>query len=231
MLKALREGKRGTLGGLTGRYETAYGTTESVTIQQGQGQGDLLSPVRSKLILAIIQKAMQCLIPGIEFNTKGERGAPFLIYADDGIILTDSIHILQLAMEVIWVMTKILELNMQIKGKKKTAWSGVYYSEDGRESDLTGWEVVLPDGGIIPQLKGVETYKYLGTQLRPGRAKGSSIKDMRKQIAGKAKKIIFAIGGLPGLTQEQLEKILALGVAGVLGYYARSTPCHGHDDR
>eukprot|EP00965_Chrysotila_dentata_P045434 1509266-Pleurochrysis_carterae.AAC.1 len=92
---------------------------------------------------------------------------------------------------------------MQVKGKKKTAWSGVYYNEvEGRESDITGWEVILPDGNKIPQLRGTETYRYLGTQLRPGRAKGGSIKDMRTMIAGKTKRIIFAIGRPPGLTQE-----------------------------
>eukprot|EP00965_Chrysotila_dentata_P220117 6191583-Pleurochrysis_carterae.AAC.5 len=47
---------------------------------------------------------------------------------------------------------------------------------------------------------------------------------MRKAIAKKTKRIILAIGRLPGLTQEQLGSTLALGVAGVLGYYARSTP-------
>eukprot|EP00965_Chrysotila_dentata_P150527 4972917-Pleurochrysis_carterae.AAC.1 len=93
---------------------------------------------------------------------------------------------------------------MQIKGKKKTAWSGVYYNEEGHEADITGWEVVLPDGTKIPQLTGTETYKYLGTQLRPGRARGSSIKQMRKTIAEKSKRIIYAIGRLPGLTQKQL---------------------------
>eukprot|EP00965_Chrysotila_dentata_P129381 4276621-Pleurochrysis_carterae.AAC.2 len=112
IMKALREGKGGEGRGLTGRYETAYGMTEPVEIQKGLGQGDLLSPVRSKLILAVIQKAMQRLVPGIEFNAKGPRMAPFLIYADDGIILTDSIHTLQLAMEVMWVMTKLLGLNI-----------------------------------------------------------------------------------------------------------------------
>eukprot|EP00965_Chrysotila_dentata_P259429 6213564-Pleurochrysis_carterae.AAC.1 len=127
-------------------------------------------------------------------------------------------------MEVMWVMTKILGLNMQITGKKKTAWSGVYYNENGGETDITGWEVMLPDGTKIPQLTGSETYKYLGTQLRPGRAKGSSIKQMRRTIAEKSKRIIYAVGRLPGLTQKQLGNTLALGVAGVLGYYARSTP-------
>eukprot|EP00965_Chrysotila_dentata_P045350 1506534-Pleurochrysis_carterae.AAC.1 len=128
-------------------------------------------------------------------------------------------------MEVMWVVTKVLGLNMQIKGKKKTAWSGVYYNEDGQESDITGWEVILPDGTKIPQLTGTEIYKYLGTQLRPGRAKGNSIKHMRRTIADKLKRIIYAIGRrLPGLTQKQLGSTLALGVAGVLGYYARSTP-------
>eukprot|EP00965_Chrysotila_dentata_P015307 506481-Pleurochrysis_carterae.AAC.1 len=90
IMKALREGKGGDHSGLTGRYETAYGITEPVEIGKGPGQGDLLSPVRSKLILAIIQKAMQYLVPGIEFITQVARSAPFLIYADDGIILTDS---------------------------------------------------------------------------------------------------------------------------------------------
>eukprot|EP00965_Chrysotila_dentata_P118055 3902043-Pleurochrysis_carterae.AAC.2 len=123
IMKALREGT-GECGGLTGRYETAYGVTEPVEIRKGMGQGDLLSPVRSKLILAIIQKAMQRLVPGIEFNTMAARGAPFLIYADDGIILIDSVHILQLAMEVMWVITKILGLNMQIKGRRKQRGQG-----------------------------------------------------------------------------------------------------------
>eukprot|EP00965_Chrysotila_dentata_P210699 6186042-Pleurochrysis_carterae.AAC.3 len=95
-MKVLREGEGRNLRGLTGTYETAYGVTEPVEIQKGLGQGDLLSPVRSKLILAVIQKAMQRLAPGIEFNVKGLREAPFLIYADDGIILTHSIHTLQL---------------------------------------------------------------------------------------------------------------------------------------
>eukprot|EP00965_Chrysotila_dentata_P012632 416859-Pleurochrysis_carterae.AAC.1 len=38
----------------------------------------------------VIQQAMQRLVPGIEFNTPAARGTPFLIYADDGNILTDS---------------------------------------------------------------------------------------------------------------------------------------------
>eukprot|EP00965_Chrysotila_dentata_P254448 6211873-Pleurochrysis_carterae.AAC.1 len=138
IMKALREGTGEGCGGLTGRYETAYGMTEPVEIQKGLGQGDILSPVRSKLILAIIQKAMQRLVPGIEFNTKGARAVPFLIYADDGIILTDSIQTLQLATEVMWVMTKLLGLNMQIKGKKKTAWSGVYYINKDKKAILQG---------------------------------------------------------------------------------------------
>eukprot|EP00965_Chrysotila_dentata_P028457 945357-Pleurochrysis_carterae.AAC.1 len=47
---------------------------------------------------------MHRLVPGIVFNKQGSRCAPFLIYADDGIILTDSVHTLQLAMEVMFNM-------------------------------------------------------------------------------------------------------------------------------
>eukprot|EP00965_Chrysotila_dentata_P232231 6198839-Pleurochrysis_carterae.AAC.2 len=60
-------------------------------------------------------------------------------------------------MEVMRVMTKILGLHMQIKRKKKTAWSGIYYNEEGKESDITGWDsVLLPDGEKMPQLMGAE---------------------------------------------------------------------------
>eukprot|EP00965_Chrysotila_dentata_P173106 5712489-Pleurochrysis_carterae.AAC.1 len=47
---------------------------------------------------------------------------------------------------------------------------------------------------------------------------------MRRTIAEKSKRIIYAIGRLTGLTQKQLGSTLALGVAGLLVYYARSTP-------
>eukprot|EP00965_Chrysotila_dentata_P198793 6179025-Pleurochrysis_carterae.AAC.1 len=138
IMKALREGTGENRGGLTGRYETAYGTTDPVEIQKGLGLGDLLSPVRSKLILAVIQKVMHRLVPGIEINKGRSRGTPFLIYADDGIILTDTIHTLQLAIEVMWAMTNILGLIIQIKGKKK----------HGRGCTTTkkGGKLILQDG-------------------------------------------------------------------------------------
>eukprot|EP00965_Chrysotila_dentata_P138354 4576020-Pleurochrysis_carterae.AAC.1 len=47
---------------------------------------------------------------------------------------------------------------------------------------------------------------------------------MRRTIAEKSKRIIYAIGGLTRLMQKQLASILALGVAGLLVYFARSTP-------
>eukprot|EP00965_Chrysotila_dentata_P174810 5771072-Pleurochrysis_carterae.AAC.1 len=61
---------------------------------------------------------------------------------------------------------------MQIKGKKKTAWSGVFYDEQGQESDITGWEVMLPDGTKIPQLTGTETYRYFGHTTKDGESEG-----------------------------------------------------------
>eukprot|EP00965_Chrysotila_dentata_P245259 6206454-Pleurochrysis_carterae.AAC.1 len=139
IVKALREGEGENLRGLTGRNETAYGITEPVEIQKGLGQGDLLSPVRSKLVLAVIQEVMQRLVPGIEFNVKGSRGAPFLIHADK---------------------------REKANGMVVSILQRIGY----KEGDITGWEVVLPDGVVIPQLTGTETYKYLETQLRPGRA-------------------------------------------------------------
>eukprot|EP00965_Chrysotila_dentata_P254140 6211777-Pleurochrysis_carterae.AAC.3 len=75
---------------------------------------------------------------------------------------------------------KDLRIEYADQRKERTAWSGVYYNKDGRESDITGWEIVLPN-----KEKSTETYRYLGTQLRPRRARGAgSIKDIS---AGKRK--------------------------------------------
>jgi hypothetical protein len=39
---------------------------------------------------------------------------------------------------------------------------------DGTERDVTGWEMVMPDGSTIPQHEGDDKYKYLGTELTTG---------------------------------------------------------------
>jgi hypothetical protein len=146
---------------LTGRYETAYGLTAAVRIAKGLGQGDIGSPVRSKILIAIIAKTVSRLCEGAKI-TGSDKRASMLFFADDGLILADDVQTLRRAFEAMWIVARVAGLRLQVKGKKKTAWSATYWESDGTERDVTGWEMVMPDGSTIPQLEGDDKYKYLG---------------------------------------------------------------------
>ena len=145
-------------------YETGYGLSDRFPIEQGLGQGCLLSPARSKLMLAVMQRTISKLCRGFEFTAAGES-VPQLVYADDGLFLSNDIATMQLALECAWLVTKICGNSLQVKQKKKSAWSATYWEND-EERDVEGYEMRMPDGMTIPQLKGDESYKYLGTELR-----------------------------------------------------------------
>ena len=81
----------------------------------------------------------------------------------------------------------------------------------------------MPDGMTIPQLRGDESYKYLGTELRTGWANGESQTEMRKRCVADCKRVIWIIGNLPHLTGEQIRRNMALALSGIIGYYGRST--------
>ena len=127
-----------------GVFETARGLTASVCRGRGLGQGDVLSPARAKLVMGVVQRALARMLPGVSFDTV-EPGAPFLVYADDGMLLADSPNTLQHAYDAIWMTAAALGLDITVKGKKKTAWAGVWY-QGGIPKDCDGWEMRLPDG-------------------------------------------------------------------------------------
>ena len=58
------------------------------------------------------------------------------------------------------LVSRVLGLTMGVKSNgKKTAWSGTHWDADGVEREITGWEIHLPDGRRVPQVK---SYTYLG---------------------------------------------------------------------
>ena len=218
VMKILREGlvdehNNQKLQGLTGRYETEYGLTDPVPIRQGLGQGDALSPTRSKLMLAVIQRAINRLCPGCPRRLDGRRLA---------LIMTDNIHTMQLAFECAWLVTQIMGISLQVKLKKKTCWAGTYW-ENRVEKDITGWEMKLPDETLIPQLIGTESYKYLGTELRAGWADGLGQVVAREKVVRKCRQLIGLIGRTPLATMKQMESAIGLAISGTIGYYCRST--------
>lgn len=136
------------------------GLTAAVRIAKGLGQGDIGSPVRSKILIAIIAKTVSRLCEGAKI-TGSDKRASMLFFADDGLILADDVQTLRRAFEAMWIVARVAGLRLQVKGKKKTAWSATYWESDGTERDVTGWEMVMPDGSTIPQLEGDDKYKYL----------------------------------------------------------------------
>ena len=108
-------------------------------------------------MLAVMQRTISKLCKGFEFAAAGES-VPQLVYADDGLFLSNDIATMQLALECAWLVTKICGNSLQVKKKKKSAWSATYW-ENNEERDVEGY-VRNED----------ERYKYLGTELRTGKA-------------------------------------------------------------
>ena len=65
-----------------GKFETAWGMTDEVPMEEGLGQGCVAAPVRSKLMLSVMQRAVRTLCKGYTF-TGAKGGTPLLFYADD----------------------------------------------------------------------------------------------------------------------------------------------------
>ena len=221
VMRALREGVEGKLAALEGRYETEYGLSEPVPIERGLGQGCSLSPARSKLMLGVMQSTISKLCPGAKMRMDGRRLGS-LWYADDGAMFADSLAELRLALECTWLMTKMLGLSLQVKGKRKSAWSAVYWEGD-KELDVTGYEMRMPDGEVLPQLVGEDTYKYLGTEMRTGWADGKGQDEVRRKVVRKCRQMIGLIGRVPQLTSHQMSRAIGLAVGGTIGFYGRSS--------
>ena len=109
-----------------------------------------------------------------------------------------------------------------VENTRGRAWSATYWEND-EERDVEGYEMRMPDGMPIPQLKGDESYKYLGTELRTGWANGEGQTEMRERCVADCKRVIWIIGNLPHLTGEQIRRNMALALSGIIGYYGRST--------
>ena len=86
------------------------------------------------------------------------------------------------------------------------------------------WQVVqMPCGMVIPQLVKGEHYKYLGTEMPPGWFGGKAQGAAEEKVLRKCKTLLWMLGGIPALTDAHLGQAMSLAVAGVIGFYGRST--------
>ena len=133
-----------------GKYETAYGLTEGFRIDKGTGQGCVNGAVRAKLQIGVLQRMISKHVPGYRF-TGAAASVPQGIYADDAAYVCHDMAALQLAFDTCWMMAKVCGLQIKIKGKSKTAYFATYW-EGGKERDVTGYELRLPDDRLVPQI-------------------------------------------------------------------------------
>ena len=210
--------------GLQGRVETAFGGTEPHDMPGvACGQGHECSPVRSKIMASFIQAMASQVCRGYRF---GQTGVPQCWYCDDSAWMCEDLAGVQMALDAMWVVARVSGLQVTVKEKdfetrkgSKTAWMGVYYDEAGRECEVTGARVEMVSGRMVPQ---VREYKYLGTPLQIGYEGRHDA--MRAKVVGTCCALIRKIGRVDMLGPRQTRRAMELAIAGVMGYYCRSTP-------
>ena len=203
---------------LKGRFETEWGLTPPVPIEEGNIQGAITSPVQAKLMLSVVQRVVTRTCEGYSFRTAA-RATPQLWFADDACFSAQSLAGIQLIFDTVWYASRVLGLTIGVKANgKKTAWSGTYW-EGGEEREVTGWTIRLPDNREVPQVK---SYKYLGGVETSG-WKGR-YDSTHETIRRKCCQMIRLIGRVPILGPEQLKRAMELALHGIIGFYARSTP-------
>ena len=201
-----------------GKYETAYGLTESFAINNGNMQGCNQSPTRAKMHLRIIQEAVRKLCKGFRFRGAKES-CPSMWYCDDGAFCVEDLATAQLVLDTCWMVTRAAGLRMQVKKDTKTAWQASYW-KDGKEMKVDGWEMWLPDGRRVPQVK--EEYTYLGS-AESTKFEGA-MEPVRKKVVRDCDQVLRLMGRVGVLGEKQLGTAMGLGVEGVVSHYGRSTP-------
>ena len=209
--------------GVKGRCDTAWGLTDTFDVARGLGQGCVNSPARAKCVIRLMQGAVRKLCTGFQFRLAEER-VPQVWFGDDGAFLSESVHGLQLAIDTCWMMARAAGLQVKVKKEgTKTAWMATYW-QGGKERDISGWEIRLPNGDLVPQVK---VYKHLGSlETSTWREAGVAT---REKVRRRCTQMIEMIGRVPALSSEQMSRCMDLAVSGVIGYYGRSTPITWED--
>ena len=125
---------------------------------------------------------------------------------------------MQLIVDTCWMVTRAAGMGIQIKQDKKTAWQASYW-EGGKEHEVQGWTIRLPDGRNIPQV--TKDYTYLGSSeatLWEGAQDG-----VRKHVIRTCTKMMRMIGRIGALGERQLRIALGLAIEGSVGFYGRAT--------
>ena len=208
------------------RIDSGDGLTAGVDSECGLGQGDVASPARSKLLLAVMQDAIEALCDGAKADVPYGCEADAIgdvFFADDGAFEADSVAGLQLMFDVAWTVARIMGLTIGVNEKgTKTAWSGGEWRRSG--SGPPAWhplrgvqQIRLPDKRVVPF---VDSYKHLGTLMEATLNFGAT----RERVAQRCRSLLGMLARLGVLSAVQYERAARAVVDSLIGYYGRSTP-------
>ena len=147
-----------------GCYETEYGLTNWFKIMIGTGQGCVNGATRAKLALTLTQKTIHKVCAGYGYAIDEGACITAGTYADDILLQSTSVHEILKMMECCWMISQMSGTKVNIKGKTKTAWMGVYWTtnENGKriekDIDCGEWVMRMPDGEKNLLLKHLKVY-------------------------------------------------------------------------
>ena len=85
----------------------------------------------------------------------------------------------------------------------------------GRQQDVTGVVVHLPNGDVVPQLTGGEEYTHLGVEEgTEWRGRHAAV---RAKVVEHCTRVVGMIWRVHGLSMEQVQMAIAMAIEGTLG--------------
>ena len=139
---------------VTGRYDTYWGLTRQFKINRGLGQGCVAAATRSKLIMAVTQRAVTKIARGFSFVNS--PALPMIAFCDDATFICNNLNDLRLAYDTSFTVAKVCGLRIKIKTGKRGENLGTSYLAvrhvKGKAIDMEG-AIILPNGERIPQIR------------------------------------------------------------------------------
>jgi hypothetical protein len=185
-------------GKATGRYTTAFGTTDPFVILRGFLQGALASPEMCKLMMNTLAEALQLKVVGYELYAPDGNGEWMtqLVFVDDAANITGSAGMMR-RVALFWSIWLVIgDTKANIAKFKKTVVSGLVWKtkKDGTKVAISS-DAMVYIGGLekgdaprkVPNMQVDKSYAYVGFGTRlDGKHAAQGLKLIKSKITNGA---------------------------------------------